>query len=306
MRTALTALLLVGCNQVLGIEDTVPPPPSDFDHDGIGDDRDNCPTGANADQADADHDGFGDACDPCPVGPQSGNDGDHDGIDDACDACLAGANHEEDGDGTLDGCDVCPGIAGDQADGDGDGLGDECDPDIPASAGGSPVAEHRTFFDSFDPRQDGWQFGFEHWVTADGTLAAADAPPAPFHGPWNARAMVDGTNWIVGTQIDVPPPGADNDTIGLFLYRPDGSYVIGCALVRSGGAWYAAGTASAVPVGPSVVAWMYAEPAAGGIQVICRFDQSVSYVVAYLSTQPYYPAITGVPGARFHWFDVGL
>ena len=153
--------------------------------------------------------------------------------------------------------------------------------------------------------------GMRWWTSTDaptlhGTIddTAGQSLDAYIAGAKVGSAMVDGTNWMVATQIDIPATGLDNDIIGLFLYRPDGSYVIGCALARSGDVWYASGTASAVPVGPSVVVWMYAEPAAGGIQLVCRFDQGVSYVPAYLSTQPYYPAITGVPGARFHWFDV--
>ncbi len=68
--------LLVGCNQVLGLN---PPQGStggavcaaaassdehDEDGDGVRDVCDNCPGIPNADQADADHDGVGDACDP--------------------------------------------------------------------------------------------------------------------------------------------------------------------------------------------------------------------------------------------------
>ena len=41
----------------------------DTDGDGVGDDTDNCPNVANADQADADGDGIGDACDECPTVP---------------------------------------------------------------------------------------------------------------------------------------------------------------------------------------------------------------------------------------------
>jgi RTX calcium-binding nonapeptide repeat (4 copies)/Thrombospondin type 3 repeat/WD40-like Beta Propeller Repeat len=46
----------------------------DSDGDGVGDNQDNCPSAANADQADADNDGLGDACDP---------DANGDGIDDS-------------------------------------------------------------------------------------------------------------------------------------------------------------------------------------------------------------------------------
>jgi len=42
---------------------------ADADGDTAGDEKDNCPTVANADQSDADHDGIGDACDKCPDTP---------------------------------------------------------------------------------------------------------------------------------------------------------------------------------------------------------------------------------------------
>jgi hypothetical protein len=304
MRPALAALLLLGCNQVFGIEDTLPPAASDFDHDGIDDTRDDCPTAANADQVDTDHDGFGNACDPCPMGAQSGSDADMDGVDDACDACLTGSNGDEDGDSALDGCDVCPGLAGAQIDSDGDGLGDACDPDTVDTSGSGPITQHRTFFDSFDPPADGWEFGFEHWVTAGGSMSLAAPPLSAFHGPWNPAAVVDGTGWVASTLLDTPAAPADNDVIGLFTYRADGSYTNQCALRYSTGAWKLEGTATVVPVGPQLLVTMYARPAAGGIYVYCVFDGSTPYIRATPTPAAFYPAITGSPGARFHWFDV--
>jgi hypothetical protein len=44
-------------------------PLADFDHDGVANGQDNCPTVANADQADANGDGVGDACDPSAGAP---------------------------------------------------------------------------------------------------------------------------------------------------------------------------------------------------------------------------------------------
>jgi len=76
--------------------------PSDVDRDGVPDERDNCPTVANADQADADHDGVGDLCDynafapavshHADPNPVTGPEGSEIGVD--------GAFH--DGDGTTD------------------------------------------------------------------------------------------------------------------------------------------------------------------------------------------------------------
>jgi hypothetical protein len=297
MRAALAALLLLGCNQVFGIEDTLPPPPSDFDHDGVDDTHDDCPTLANADQADADHDGFGDACDPCAMGPQSGLDDDHDGVDDACDACLTDPNHEEDGDGALDGCDVCPGVGHPgQLDEDRDGVGDACDP--------ATTAQHRIFFDAFDPPLDGWQFGFESWVAVDGNLVPQAEPLEAYRGPWNARARVDGAAWVVSTEVDLPQSPQLNDSIGVFAYRPDGTSTLDCAIVRGDSVWVLAGTGTLVTPGPTVRFTLFAQASSGGIDVFCTLDGGWPTLIASLSTQPWYPAITGVPGARFHWFDV--
>ena len=61
-------------------------PPPDGDGDGIGDDADNCPTRANADQRDRDGDGVGDACDNCPnLCNTDQADTDGDGAGDTCD-----------------------------------------------------------------------------------------------------------------------------------------------------------------------------------------------------------------------------
>jgi hypothetical protein len=62
-----------------------PPGTVDTDRDGIPDDRDNCPTIANTDQANEDGDPFGDACDLCPQISDDGADSDGDHIGDACD-----------------------------------------------------------------------------------------------------------------------------------------------------------------------------------------------------------------------------
>lgn len=66
----------------------------DSDSDGIGDNEDNCPVIANADQHDEDGDGVGDACDNCPhiVNANQENTGDSDQVGDACDPDPNGPN----------------------------------------------------------------------------------------------------------------------------------------------------------------------------------------------------------------------
>ena len=90
---------------------------SDFDLDGVPDDRDNCARTANPDQTDADLDGVGDACDNCGLSSNPDQaDEDADGLGDACDMCAGtqipegvpstrlGVNHFAlvDGDGRFD------------------------------------------------------------------------------------------------------------------------------------------------------------------------------------------------------------
>lgn len=77
---------------------------ADADRDGVGNNRDNCPTVANANQMDSDSDKIGDTCDP---------------ID----------NRDPDADGLNNTGDNCPTVANPaQKDIDADGIGDACDP----------------------------------------------------------------------------------------------------------------------------------------------------------------------------------
>jgi hypothetical protein len=110
----------------------------DGDGDGVGDDADNCPEVANADQADADMDDLGDACDEV-----MDLDGDGDGVADGADNCPEDANadqadldedaqgdacdDDQDGDGVANGEDNCPRAENaNQADADNNGVGDAC------------------------------------------------------------------------------------------------------------------------------------------------------------------------------------
>jgi len=100
----------------------------DGDSDGIPDDKDNCITKSNPDQADADNDGVGDACDNCPkVYNPNQEDKDGDGIGDICDLCPNNPENDQDKDGVCEDIDNCPTVANaDQADDNKDGFGNAC------------------------------------------------------------------------------------------------------------------------------------------------------------------------------------
>ncbi len=85
---------------------TTCPPCADVDGDIICDDRDNCPSVPNEDQADIDNDGVGDGCDKCPHDPA--DDADADGV------CA-----------DADNCRWTPNPA--QEDANGNGIGDACE-----------------------------------------------------------------------------------------------------------------------------------------------------------------------------------
>ncbi len=89
LRVATSVLVLAGCNQVLGVDNTIlrDAPVVDIDGDGVPDLEDNCRSVPNPLQGDEDADGVGDACDNCPLVANTSQDevGDHDGIGDACD-----------------------------------------------------------------------------------------------------------------------------------------------------------------------------------------------------------------------------
>jgi hypothetical protein len=128
------------CDQIDNGLDNCPnganPDQADFDHDGAGDVCDNCPQIVNQSQMDRDVDKVGDVCDNCPTVfnsiPQTDTDGDQ--IGDACDICPNDAENDIDQDGVCHSQDNCPYVANSkQLDRDGDAIGDACDtcPDGP-------------------------------------------------------------------------------------------------------------------------------------------------------------------------------
>ncbi len=85
---------LLGCNQILGLDETHPSTEPDRDGDSVPDVSDNCVDVANPPQGDADGDLIGDACDNCPfiANALQEHRGDSDAIGDICDPhpALAG------------------------------------------------------------------------------------------------------------------------------------------------------------------------------------------------------------------------
>jgi hypothetical protein len=133
---------------IVDVEDIFPQDKSeskDTDLDGVGDNGDNCPAIANADQLNLDDDELGNACDndidgdgvlndadAFPLNALEAKDTDSDTIGDNTDNCPIIANTDQvntDGDSAGDACDDLPNDASDTKDFDGDLIGNTLDPD---------------------------------------------------------------------------------------------------------------------------------------------------------------------------------
>ena len=144
----------------------------DTDGDLVGDDADNCPAYANADQTDSDADGLGDACD-APTPP---NDADGDSVSDDSDNCTFVANT-------------------DQLDTDSDGAGDACDGDDDNDAIADEIDQQPLVF-SNDYRLDADTFG----SVLRNSLWTVSLTVAPGAG-WEIRASVSGTGPVDSSVI---------------------------------------------------------------------------------------------------------
>ncbi|MBU1226332.1 MAG: thrombospondin type 3 repeat-containing protein [Actinobacteria bacterium] len=184
----------------------------DTDSDTVGDNSDNCPLAANADQADQDGDGIGDVCDPDRDGDLVDNDTDN------CPDHYNATQRDRDKDGTGNPCDPdrdgdlvpnttdnCPDARNaSQADKDGDGIGNRCDPDrdgdlVPNTTDNCPNARNAS---QADQDKDG--IGNRCDPDRDGDLVdnPLDNCPAT-HNPSQADKDRDG----IGNKCDPTPDG---------------------------------------------------------------------------------------------------
>jgi hypothetical protein len=198
----LLALGAVGCNQVFGLDPTVPLPP-DTDEDSVFDPEDNCPRTDNADQADADLDGFGDACDSCP-------------------ALATATNHDEDGDLRGDDCDACPNIADFGDDVDKDGVPNECDTDTGTMT--------LLGFDPFIELHDDWQSRGATWRSRSDSIEPDAALATNDTGLEDASLIVEGTSWYLDIGVTSARRWRDGDRFGVGLRGTDGS-LFACEIV---------------------------------------------------------------------------
>lgn len=209
MRRAIVLVALAGCNQVFDLVPTrsIDAALSDFDNDGVLDDRDNCPTLANSDQANSDGDAFGDACDSCPT-------------------VASTSVHDEDHDRVGDVCDVCPGVADFGADIDTDGVGDLCDP-LPNNM---MQPNHRITFEPFVTMPAEWQSDTTTWMQANDAIAPTAMLATTDLGLKNTAISTSGV-WMATIDLEAKTAWDASDSYGIIAVGLDdrASCIVTCA-----------------------------------------------------------------------------
>jgi hypothetical protein len=192
-------LLLVGCNEFYGLDDTVQAPP-DSDGDGYHDGIDLCPHDKRPSPTDTDGDRVGDLCDVCPL--------------------VEDDQHDEDNDNVGDACDLCPILPDFQTDIDDDKVGDACD--------AASIINGRPIFDAFvklDPR---WQFRGPAWQVGGDAIGPTEPLIDVFDGLVDPMVTVS-ARWsieLMFESIDTWKPG---DRVGVHIV--DGQSVLTCGAV---------------------------------------------------------------------------
>lgn len=271
--------MAAGCNQLYGLDQTVPEPP-DGDRDGIDDTADNCPSVTNPEQADTDLDGFGDACDGC--------------------ADLATErNHDEDGDGRGDDCDACPTAPDFGDDMDGDSVPNPCDPGAGVTA---PIA-----FDPFLEVDAPWATTGTPWQATGDSIAPiaqlADDDP----GLRAESIEIAGVEWFVDIGISARERWQPGTRFGVGIVDPNGQ-LVSCEVRCMPDCTFAvrtdqpaAGNGEARPV-PQTIMHLESRPQIDGHLINCRLEGSGNLVTGTTLGAGGIPVIYGSPDVRVRYF----